>query len=130
MQTHRSALHPITSTERGNSVLLVLGMIAVVSMLFTSVLTRTMTTNRNVSHIASWQEALVAADAGGELAMSELRKTISKTADVNAFAGWDLLNPDGTKIETIAAGTGKTVIKKLVSGRALRIAPPKLAHGG
>jgi hypothetical protein len=130
MQRHAFAPSSLAKRLSGSTVLVVLALIALASMVFTAVLTRTKNTHRNVSQIASWQEALLASDAGGEVAMAELRKTISKTADVNAFSGWDLLAADGTKIKTIPAGTGKTVIQSMLTGQALRYMAPKLTHTG
>jgi hypothetical protein len=105
----------------------VLGFIAVVSMLFTAVLSRAMNTTRQVSHIATWQEALIAADAGGDIALAELRRSLF---DINAFSNWERVSPTGTSQGPVLAGTGKTLIKALTGGNGIRYVAPKLTHGG
>ena len=133
MQRLRFACPSATRDQHGSTFVVVLGFVAVISMAFGAVLTRTMNTHRKVSHIASWQEALIAADAGGETAIAELRKTISDTTQANAFVGWDLYasaEPTAAKLGTVLPGTGKSTIKDLRDGKALRFAPPKLVHGG
>jgi len=91
--------------------LAVLGFIAVTSLLFGAVFTRSMNTYRQVSHIATWQESLRAAEAGSEVGMGELRKTL---IDPTAFSTWSTTAPDGTPLPN--------------NGR--RLVCPKLVHGG
>jgi hypothetical protein len=79
--------------ENGSATIVVLGFMVVISMIFGAVLTRTMNTYRQVSHIASWQESMVAAETGAEFAMAELRKTI--TDPENAFATWSTTDENG-----------------------------------
>jgi hypothetical protein len=99
-------------SRRGNSTIAVLGFIAVTSLLFGAVLTRSMDTYRQVSHVASWQESMLAAEAGAEIGMGELRKTLLKPAE--AFAAWSNTGPDGLPLPN----NGK------------RFVCPRLVHGG
>ena len=92
--------------------LAVIGFIVVISIIFGGVLARSMSTYRQVSHIASWQEALLGAEAGSDLAMAELRKTLFDPA--SAFTGWTSTGADGTTLPH----DGK------------RLAVAKLIHGG
>ncbi len=65
-----------THQQSGGTTIVVLGFIVITSMIFASVLTRSMNTYRQVSQIVSWQEALLAAEAGSDTAMAELRRTL------------------------------------------------------
>lgn len=84
----------------------------VLSLVAVTVLRRTMNTYRHVSHIATWQEALLAAEAGSDTAMVELRKTL--TDPTNAFAGWTTTSPDGLPL----------------LNQAKTYSPAQLTHGG
>jgi hypothetical protein len=127
MQRSRFAWSLNSRARRGSSTIAVLGFIAIVSMLFTAVLSRAMNTSRNVSHIATWQEALLAADAGGELAMAELRRSLFEAA---AFTGWERIGPTGESQGPVIAGSGKTLMRALNGGNGIRYNAPKLSHGG
>jgi Tfp pilus assembly protein PilX len=72
--------------ERGSTMVTVLMAIVILSLIFVPVLSRTSRTYRQVSHIASWQESLTAAEAGADQAMFELRKSLLDPA--NAFSTW------------------------------------------
>jgi len=98
--------------ESGGATIAVLGFVVVISLLFGVVLTRSVDIYRQVSHVASWQEALLAAEAGSDTAMAELRKTLFDPA--TAFAGWTTTALDGT----VLPHQGK------------RFAGPTLIHGG
>jgi hypothetical protein len=78
------------STVRGNVLLSVLGTITVVSLLGANVLLNCTTRfNAASSQVRAWKESLYAAEAGGDIAYSEIRKTILDPA--NAFSpagGW------------------------------------------
>ena len=80
----------------GSTLITVLAFIVVTSMVFGAVLTRNMNTYRQVSHIAAWQEALLAAEGGSDSAMAELRKTLIDPT--SAFSGWVKTAEDGTPL--------------------------------
>lgn len=82
--------------QNGSTLVSVLAFIVTISMIFGAVLTRNMNTYRQVSHIASWQEALIAAEGGSDSAMAELRKTLIDPA--SAFSGWVKTADDGTPL--------------------------------
>jgi len=97
--------------RRGSTTIAVLGVIVTVSMVFGAVVTRTMNARRQVSHVQSWQEALLAAEAGADLAEAELRKTIDDSA--NAFVGWSTKDENGN---TIPNGGRRLVKSEIVKG--------------
>jgi hypothetical protein len=107
---HRHLRRP--TSRRGNSTIAVLGFIAVTSVLFGAVLTRSMDTYRQVSHVATWQESIHAAESGAEVGMTELRKTI--VDPTKAFSGWSTTEPDGQPLPH--------------NGR--RFVCPRIVHGG
>lgn len=85
-----------SSPDSGNVTVVVLGIMAVLSMLVGSVLTKTLKTYRHVSHIASWQEAILAAEAGADIAMAELRKTLIDPS--TAFENWTTTDVNGNPL--------------------------------
>jgi hypothetical protein len=107
---HHSSRRRIS--RQGSSTVAVLGFIAITSLLFSAVLTRSMDTYRQMNHVASWQESMLAAEAGAELGMGELRRTIYDPT--HAFASWSNLGPDGLPLPN----NGK------------RFVCPRLVHGG
>ena len=75
------------SFERGNVLLCVLCTILVVSVIGGNVLLNCMTRyNAASSQVRSWKESLDAAETGGDIAYSEVRKTILDPT--HAFSGW------------------------------------------
>ena len=102
-------------------------------MIFGAVLARSMSTYRQVSHIASWQEALLAAEAGSDTAMAELRKTLFDPA---AFSGWSTTSGGGAALPNAGStlsnaqllhdGEGNTQLNMTVTIDA----PPELKDGG
>src|SRR5438132_8607295 len=73
--------------RRGNVLLCALCTILIVSAIAGTVLVNC-TTRYNVvsSQVQSWKSALSAAEAGGDTAFAEIRKTILDPS--NAFSGW------------------------------------------
>ena len=73
--------------QAGNVLLCALCTILIVSLIGGSVLLNS-TTRFNVSssQVRGWKEALQAAEAGGDIAYAEVRKTVLSPA--NAFSGW------------------------------------------
>ena len=98
--------------EGAATTIAVLGFITVISLVFSSVLIRSMNTYRQVSHIASWQESLLAAESGSDMAMAELRKTLVDPAA--AFADWIKTADDGAPLPN----------------GGMRYVCPTLVHGG
>jgi hypothetical protein len=73
--------------QRGNVLLCVLCTILVVSLIGANVLFNSVTRfNSASSQVRSWKEALDAAEAGGDMAYAEVRKTILDPT--HAFSGW------------------------------------------
>ena len=73
--------------EQGNVLICALGTILVISLIGANVL-HNCTTRFNVSssQVRSWKESLFAAEAGGDIAFAEVRKTVLDP--LNAFATW------------------------------------------
>lgn len=75
-------------SQRGNVLLCVLGTILVVSIIGGNVLLNCVTRfNAASSQVRSWKESLYAAEAGGDVAFAEVRKTILDPS--HAFSGWN-----------------------------------------
>ena len=76
------------SRTEGNVLICALCTIMVISIIGANVL-RNCTTRFNVSssQVRSWKESLFAAEAGGDIAYAEIRKTMLDPT--HAFAGWD-----------------------------------------
>ena len=73
--------------QQGNVLLCVVCTILVVSVIGGNVLLNCATRlNASCAQLRGWKEALVAAEAGGDIAYAELRKTI--TDPTHAFSGW------------------------------------------
>jgi hypothetical protein len=74
--------------EEGNVLICALCTILIISLIGANVL-QNCTTRFNVSssQVRSWKESLFAAEAGGDIAYAEVRKTVLDPA--HAFSGWD-----------------------------------------
>jgi hypothetical protein len=74
-------------TEKGNVLICALCTILILSLIGANVL-QNCTTRYNVSssQVRSWKESLFAAEAGGDIAYAEVRKTVLDPA--HAFTGW------------------------------------------
>jgi hypothetical protein len=77
------------STEEANVLICALCTILIISLIGANVL-RNCTTRFNVSstQVRSWKEALVAAEAGGDIAYAEVRKTVLDPAHAFTGTGW------------------------------------------
>jgi hypothetical protein len=75
------------AAEEGNVLICALATILIISLIGANVL-HNCTTRFNVSssQVRSWKESLFAAEAGGDIAYAEIRKTVLDPN--NAFAGW------------------------------------------
>jgi len=97
MQTRKSF------PESGNAIICALIAILIVSLIGANVLSNS-TTRLNVSsnQVRSWKEALEAAEAGGEMAFTELRKQTSTDATVRAsqWSGWTTSGTTRTSPQT------------------------------
>src|SRR4051812_12856984 len=88
MRTKRSA-------EQGNVLICALCTIVVLSLIGANVL-HNCTTRFNVSssQVRSWKESLMAAEAGGDIAYAEVRKTVLDPSNVfKTSAGWENVPP-------------------------------------
>lgn len=110
--SHRSRFQMRRTQQDGNVSMLVLAIMSILLMVAGTVLTKTLQTHRHVSHVTSWQEAILAAEAGAEIAIAELRKTMTEPAA--AFADWSSTDRDGNPLPN--------------QGR--RFVPPSLRHAG
>lgn len=73
--------------EKGNVLLCVIGTILVVSVIGGNVLLNCVTRfNAASSQVRGWKDSLYAAEAGGDIAYSEVRKTVLDPT--HAFTGW------------------------------------------
>src|SRR6187549_3731685 len=82
--------------EQGNVLICSLGAILIISLIGANVL-HNCTTRFNVSssQVRSWKDALMAAEAGGDLAYAEVRKTVLDPS--HAFPAQDSMgNPNWT----------------------------------
>src|SRR5947209_2456846 len=77
-------------SEQGNVLLCVLCTILVVSIIGANILFNSVTRfNAASSQVRSWKQSLYAAEAGGDLAYAEIRKTIlDPTNAFSASSGW------------------------------------------
>src|SRR5438445_10302457 len=77
------------SNESGNVLICVLGAILVVSLIGANVL-RNSTTRLNTSsnQVRAWKEALSAAEAGGDMAFAEIRKTLPGASATPSPSPW------------------------------------------
>ena len=80
-------MRPRRSTEDGNVIICALCTILIISLIGANVL-RNCTTRFNVSssQVRSWKESLFAAEAGGDIAYAQVRKTVLDPP--HAFTGW------------------------------------------
>jgi hypothetical protein len=77
----------LRKSQRGNVLLCVLCTILVVSLIGANVLFNSVTRfNTASSQVRGWKESLYAAEAGGDIAYAEVRKTILDPS--HAFTGW------------------------------------------
>ncbi len=92
-----------TFGESGNALICALVAILIVSLIGANVLSNS-TTRLNVSsnQVRAWKEALEAAEAGGDMAFSELRKQTSTDGTVRAsqWSGWTASGTTHTSPQT------------------------------
>src|SRR3954453_1315156 len=73
--------------EQANVLLCVVCTIAIVSAIGANVLLNCVTRyNASTSQVRAWKESMYAAEAGGDVAYAEIRKTILDSS--HAFSGW------------------------------------------
>lgn len=91
--------------EEGNVLICALGTIVVISLIGANVL-HNCTTRFNVSssQVRSWKESLFAAEAGGDIAFAEVRKTVLDP--INAFTSWTNAGVEHTSPETTFGTNG------------------------
>jgi len=99
---------PPNQPESANALLLALGSIFMVSLIGANVLMNC-TTRYNVSssQVRGWKEALYAAEAGGDIAYAEIRKTILDPS--NSFSGWSLSGSTHTAPTTTLGQNSLTI---------------------
>src|SRR5438045_6717519 len=99
----------IRSVEEGNVLICALCTILIISLIGANVL-HNCTTRFNVSssQVRSWKESLFAAEAGGDIAYAEVRKTVLDPS--HAFSGWTntpVTNPvKHESLETVFGANG------------------------
>lgn len=91
--------------EEGNVLICALGTILVISLIGANVL-HNCTTRFNVSssQVRSWKESLFAAEAGGDIAFAEVRKTVLDP--INAFTTWTNSGVEHSSPETTFGANG------------------------
>jgi hypothetical protein len=91
--------------EQGNVLICALGTILVISLIGANVL-HNCTTRFNVSssQVRSWKESLFAAEAGGDIAFAEVRKTVLDP--INAFTTWTNSGVEHLSPETTFGANG------------------------
>ena len=93
--------------EHGNTLLAVLATILVISVIAANVLLNTVTRyNVSSGQVRGWKSALYAAEAGGDIAYAEVRKTILDPTQ--SFAGWDLSGSVHTSSEVVVGSDNTT----------------------
>ena len=93
------------SVEEGNVLICALATILIISLIGANVLQNCTTRfNTSSSQVRSWKESLMAAEAGGDIAYAEVRKTI--TAGIPS--GFPNGLPDGTVVDPAHAFNGWT----------------------
>src|SRR5215813_1373453 len=94
-------------SEGGTALICVLCTIFVLSLIAGNVLFNCITRyNAASGQVRGWKEAIYAAEAGGDLAYAEVRKTVSDPS--NAFSGWTLA---GTLYSSSQATLGRDNLK-------------------
>ena len=92
-----------TFRESGNALICALVAILIVSLIGANVLSNSTTRlNASSNQVRAWKEALEAAEAGGDMAFSELRKQISTDGTVRAsqWSGWTASGTTHTSPQT------------------------------
>src|SRR5919106_967819 len=94
-------------TEDANVLICALATILIISLIGANVL-HNCTTRFNVSssQVRSWKESLFAAEAGGDIAFAEVRKTIKDPS--HAFTGWTNSGTKRISPETAFGSNGLT----------------------
>src|SRR3982751_2006068 len=102
-------MHAKNLKEDGNVLICALATILIISLIGANVL-HNCTTRFNVSssQVRSWKESLFAAEAGGDIAYAEVRKTVLDPS--HAFSGWTntpAINPvKHESLETVFGANG------------------------
>src|SRR5947207_15505835 len=91
--------------EEGNALICVLVTMLIISLIGANVL-RNGTTRFNVSssQVRSWKESLMAAEAGGDVAYAQIRKTVKNPSQ--AFTGWTNSSTQHVSPETTFGSDG------------------------
>ena len=86
---------PALHTEAGGALIMVLIIICVLSVVASSLLLTTVSRYHTTYQSASWQESIVAAEAGVDLAMNELRKRVVYGPSAAFSNNWTIAAPSG-----------------------------------
>jgi hypothetical protein len=89
----KNHLRIVMSRTSGSSLLLVLGSIAVLSTIGATSFLYLQQKYRSVHQVAAWQEALLAAESGVDLAMAEIRSSLADPG--HTWSGWNTGQPGG-----------------------------------
>jgi Tfp pilus assembly protein PilX len=97
--------------EQGNVLICVLCTILIISLIGANVL-RNCTTRFNVSssQVRSWKDSLFAAEAGGDIAYAEIRKSVFDPT--HAFTGWD--NSGAKHVSPVTTFGGNNLVTSTV----------------
>lgn len=114
---------PCTSpSQHGGALVLALVTIAILSALLGTMLRSVSTKYWTAFQVASWEEALFAAEGGADVAMVALRKSVQK--DASAWTGWTVVKKNGGASATTPGLIGLGVDENLTYTATLT------THGG
>ncbi len=94
--TNAARRSPSTWERSASALVIVLLMVSVLSVIAGSLLLTTAARYHTTFQSASWQESIVGAEAGVDLAMNELRKRVTQGASLAFVTNWTTTNPTGT----------------------------------
>jgi hypothetical protein len=96
--------------EDASALIIVVVGVTVLSMIIAAVLFSVSSSYRTIAHAANWQESLLTAETGADLAMGTLRKTLSSPE--SAWEGWQSTDTNG---QPLPNGTHKYQLPALNS---------------
>src|SRR4051812_47710769 len=103
---------PFHSNAHGGVLIVALVIVMILSAILATTLGGVSSRYWTTFQVASWQEALLAAEAGADIAMVEMRKT--KQNDATAFSGWSVVKANGSASSTSVGLVGLQTDDNLV----------------